>query len=90
MRQKTTNKTQDAKRGTLYKELLTEGVIPLRKNGQRDWASMSDDQLIRQTQEFMKEKEITGKQQLKKDDLGLHCALRRRKLLEKASFEPKR
>ena len=71
------------------REPLAEGIVPLRKNGHRDWTSLSDDKLVACAKKFMKEKGISGKRELRKADQGLYTVLWRRKLLDNVGLEEK-
>ena len=82
-------KTRDPKREVQNIGLLVEGAIPLNKHGQKNWLSLSDNQLLQHARDFMKEKGISGRSQLQKADNGLYESLRTRKLLAKIDFEDK-
>ena len=75
--------TLDAKRETVATEPMAEGVIPLRINGQRDWDSLSDGQLVKYGQSFMKEKSLKWRTDIHKIDRGLYNILWMRNLLAK-------
>lgn len=47
----------------------------------RKWTSMSDDELAGFAKRFIEEKKIGGRKELEKADVGLYCALKKRKLL---------
>jgi len=89
MRQRTI-KTQDAQCETAKLEPMAEGVIPLKKNGQRDWSSLSDAKLVERAQTFMRERGAFGRKEFLKDDVGFYQALERRKLLDNIGFEQKK
>ncbi|MBU0533067.1 hypothetical protein KKB44_06260 [Candidatus Micrarchaeota archaeon] len=73
---------------TLKKRRLLDEIIFERK--QRNWESMSDEELVRYVRKFMEEEGITGKGELKKADNGVYIVLRKRGLLDKLWFEEKR
>jgi hypothetical protein len=50
---------------------------------------MSNEKIIHYTKTFMKQKEISGRNELEKADRSLYEILRRRKLLDKIGFKPK-
>ncbi|MBU0533065.1 hypothetical protein KKB44_06250 [Candidatus Micrarchaeota archaeon] len=51
---------------------------------QRDWSSMSDEEIVRYAKEFVEEKGISRRKELEKADGGLYDVLRRRRLLDQA------
>jgi hypothetical protein len=76
-------------------EPLAEGLVPLLKNGQRNWGALSDEELVSLVKKFMKELGISGKKELHDVDQGLYLILhlRERKspgIIEKVGFEAKR
>ncbi|MBU0527507.1 hypothetical protein KKE92_03440 [Candidatus Micrarchaeota archaeon] len=76
---------------TSKKEPLAEGLqsnIPTDFRG-RLWRKMTDIQIVEFARKVMREKKITGKQELYDSDSGLYSILRRRKLLDKVRFEEK-
>jgi len=56
-------------------------VIPLDGCDRKNWAKMSDDQIIQYAQSFIKEKRIAGRWELSKADPGLYVILNLRNLL---------
>ena len=75
---------QKADRG-LYKVLrkrnLLDEVIP-EKREERDWSSMSNEDLISHARKFIEENEIKNRVGLKKADNGLYQVLKKRNLLD--------
>jgi hypothetical protein len=59
-------------------EPLAEGPAVHRKDGQRDWKSMSDERLVAYAKRFMEENGIRGKGELKDADMGLYLTFLRR------------
>ncbi|MBU0533063.1 hypothetical protein KKB44_06240 [Candidatus Micrarchaeota archaeon] len=55
----------------------------------RDWASMSDEEIVGYVRKLMEEKGINGRRELNKADSGLYSILKRRKLLNDIGFEEK-
>jgi hypothetical protein len=89
MRQATARKRITKPRDSL-KELMVEGIIPLKKNGQRDWSFLTDEKLVQFTIRYMIENGIGRRGELHKTESGLYKALKRRGLLDQVSFEEKR
>ncbi len=72
------------------RNLLRQTIPESKQEGyreRRDWAAMSDPELIEFTQEFMKEKGITTRAGLEKADSGLRDVLRRRNLRDRVFAE---
>ncbi|MBU1682218.1 hypothetical protein KKE38_05360, partial [Candidatus Micrarchaeota archaeon] len=90
MRHVTRNKTNLP--GSSKKEPLAEGlqVIPNGPSGRRLWNRMTYDEIIDFAKKLVKEKEISGRSELSKEDPGLYRILRIRKLLGEIDFEKKR
>lgn len=77
--------------GRKVREPLAEGMdIPLKKNGQRHWTVMGDEEVIAHARRFMKESGVTSKGAFSKADPGFYEVLRERKLLGRVGFEKKR
>jgi hypothetical protein len=60
---------------------------PLLRNGQRDWASLTDDELVSHAQSFVEQNGIRSRSGLDKADQGLYRALLKRKLIERIGLE---
>ncbi|MBU1681906.1 hypothetical protein KKE38_03735 [Candidatus Micrarchaeota archaeon] len=56
----------------------------------RSWKSMKNEEIVEIAMKMMQEKEITGRNELQKADLGLYDVLRKRRLLDGIEFEEKR
>lgn len=89
MRRRVSRRSKASHAPARPREPLAEGIVPLKKNGHRAWASMSDGELVAFTQEYIKNHRISGRMELLKADKGLYHALRRRKLLDKIGLELK-
>jgi len=76
--------------GRVVREPLSEGIIPLKGNGNRDWASMGDGEMVAYARRFISEKGIDGRRRLCEMDNGLYLALRKRGLLDRIGLESKR
>ena len=82
----------------LYKALGTRKLFDkiMFDEKQRNWAAMSDDELVQYAQKEIDEKGIKNRGGLEKEDLGLYAVLLRRKdsqgkkLLDKLEFEERR
>lgn len=77
-------------RSSFRKEPLAEGLVPLKKNGQRDWESLTNARLVELTETFIRENNISRRKGLEEADSGLYQALCKRKLLDRIEFEEKR
>jgi hypothetical protein len=64
------------------RKLLDEVGLQNLRREMRDWAGMGNDELVVHAKEFIAEKGISGRGELKKADEGLYQALRKRKLLD--------
>jgi len=80
MRQRTI-RTRDARRETMKGEPMAEGVIPLKKNGQRDWVSLSDDEIVQYAIIYIQKNGITARNELRSANASLDHILQRRNLL---------
>jgi len=83
------NRKGKQRRGTVMRELLVDGPIPLDKQGRRSWASMSDEALVQAAKKFANESEIASNGDLKKVDGSLYSTLRCRGLLNRTGFSKK-
>jgi hypothetical protein len=89
MRRATTRKRRTIAKNKSMAPLI-EGIIPLHKNGTRNWGLVSDKKLISYAKKFIREMGISGRRKLEKTDSGLYFVLWKRKLLGKLGFEDKR
>jgi hypothetical protein len=85
----TRGKTRNRKPRTGNRPPLTENVILLNSQGHRDWASMTDENLVRYAKRYMKENGISGRRELYDTDQRWYYILRKRGLLDKIGFEGK-
>src|SRR5512137_2612745 len=77
---------QDSDSG-LYDALRRRGLLDkvgLGKNAGRNWAGMEEDELLAFAKGVIADREIRGKDELKRLDSGLYDALRHRGLLGRA------
>lgn len=65
------------------REPLADGIVPLKKNGQRDWDSMEHDALVRFAKRYMREGGLCLRVELQRADGGLYAALWKRGLLDR-------
>lgn len=72
------------------REPLAEGIIPLTKDGRRNWAKMSDEELLDYAQKFVNENRIRCIKVLLLEDSGLYSVLWRRKLIGRIEFKERR
>lgn len=72
------------------KRLLDKVGFVEKRRRPRQWKDMSDEELVAFAKEFMEEKGISGRSELKRADSGLHEAMRQRKLLDKVGFVEKK
>lgn len=56
---------------------------------QKNWAAMSDEELVKHTKKFIAENDIDGRAGLQKIAYGLYRALRKRELLDSVGLKPK-
>jgi len=75
----------------LYQALLRRKLLSRVgfEKKKRDWASMSNDEIVSHAKRVMKEKGISGRTELVRAYSGLYTVLRKRKLLDKVGFEEK-
>ncbi|MBU0533069.1 hypothetical protein KKB44_06270 [Candidatus Micrarchaeota archaeon] len=68
----------------LYRVLMIREIMnQLEFEGKhRDWASMSDEEIVEYAKKFMEEREISRRGKLQKADRGLYEILRKKRLLE--------
>jgi len=72
------------------RSLLGKAGFERKRREYRNWASMSDEDIVEYAKKFILEKSISGREDLNKADNGLHHALRQRKLLGKVGLDMKR
>ncbi|MBU0533066.1 hypothetical protein KKB44_06255 [Candidatus Micrarchaeota archaeon] len=67
----------------LWKRKLLDRVgFEEKRQRQRDWNSMNDDEIVEYAKKFIEENGISEREELKKADRGLHQVLKIRKLLD--------
>ncbi len=66
------------------RKLLDEVEFVQKKRTGRPWGGMSNEEVVEFARKFMKEKDITGREELKKADCGLYQVLRKKGLLNHA------
>lgn len=66
-----------------------EDIIPLRRDGSRNWSSLNDRELLAYATKFLEQKGIDGRAQFQKANPGLSHILWRRKLLDRLKLEDK-
>jgi hypothetical protein len=69
------------------RKLLDEVGLEYLRREMRDWAVMGKEELVAHAKKFIGEKEISGRAELAKADLGLYQALLKRKLLDEVGLE---
>ncbi|MBU1681908.1 hypothetical protein KKE38_03745 [Candidatus Micrarchaeota archaeon] len=75
----------------VYIVLLRRGLIDNVgfEEKRRSWEDMSDEEVVEFARKVMKEKDITRRRELEKDDYGLYSVLKKRGLLDEVGFEEK-
>jgi hypothetical protein len=72
------------------KNLLDRVGLRNANQNHRNWASMSDDEIVEVAKKVVLEKRMRYRNGLAKEDIGLYVVLRKRKLLGKVGFEEQR
>lgn len=81
---------RNGKRGKPRKKtgpLAEDIIVPFRGNGQRDWKSLSDDEVVTYATKLLENEGIRSRKELYVADNGLYYVLSKRKLLDEIGLE---
>lgn len=84
--QKRLRESAGSAKGRIREKPLAEGIVGLNCRGERDWASMSDEEMASFAESLVASKDLRNRNALKKTDQSLYRVLLKRGLLDSLPF----